>query len=127
MLPLEQEIQNMNRSLILFTIMIMCEACNETNQLQYEKLSGKWAVREAWRNDNATQTFDGAYFDFQTDKLITNYQGDIIESSYQQQADTIFQMEPESLYFIIGRTHYDTIYLTTHLHGTNFKFLLTKS
>ncbi|MBK9271879.1 MAG: hypothetical protein IPM48_09785 [Saprospiraceae bacterium] len=116
----------MNPRLILLGLALYGSSCNDSKPSQLEQLSGKWAVYEAWRNDTKTNTFDGAFFDFQSDIMITNYQGDVMESKYIQQSDTLVQMEPETIQYIIEKPHKDTLYLSTQLHGTLFKFLLIK-
>jgi hypothetical protein len=115
-------------ALTFFCLALFLCACSGTPVISPDKLSGRWDIKEAFRNDRPTESMEALFFEFKPNgKMITNLIGADIEATYELQEDKILQRksELEADYVIEGFTD-TTLTLSTTLRDYKFRFLLHK-
>jgi len=88
---------------------------------------GRWAVEEAMRGDQKTNTLDAAFFAFDTSTQIveTNFTGESLKLDYVFK-DGVIKLRGSAILdsFIINEATDSTLQLTTIIRGTPFFFKL---
>jgi len=126
MLSLISQSPIMNRLLVILLLFNLGPGCKEEKFITTSQIEGNWQVVKALRNLNPTQTFDGAYFQFENDIFQTNFQGEVLESPYILDKNVLAQTQPETLHYKLQMPHHDTLVIATELHGSQFSFTLKR-
>jgi len=92
------------------------------------KISGKWEIVKAFRNNRETDALEGAFFDFQADgKLIYNLTGAVQEDYYKVENNTIIQSGTADLVYKVKEFEGQTMVLELNMQGFEFQFTLKRS
>lgn len=117
----------------LFTLglffVVLLTACGNDGDFQLSDLTGRWDIREAYRDGKATDTMIGMYYEFSEDgKLKTNMTGADEEYQFELSGDEIRQREGtiETDYKIESLLDKELI-ITTTLQGKYFRIVLDQS
>lgn len=109
---------------ILFLFGCQGESVDNTNTL-----IGRWDIREARRNGQATESLDQLYFEFFADGTMkTNILGADEEAAYELDDNTIRQRESQMPIDYTIETISDTaLIMSTTINRYNFRFQLGKT
>lgn len=90
-----------------------------------DQLVGKWNLASASRNGLATNTMDGAFFNFSEGELNTNWLGAPSTTSFELDDNTI-TTEGNEIVYSIEKLSPTVLELTTTYRSYRFSFTLTK-
>ncbi len=114
----------MNRFFYISLFLVLCSC--QTGKIDQNILQGSWVVYSAMRQDRETTTLNGARFEFDQDRLVSNFMGDNQEFKFSlSQKEIIIQDEP--IRFKVLELKDDHLVLSTNIKNTPFKISLRKA
>ena len=108
-----------------FVILTVLPACSSSDKPDKSELMDHWIVVGATRDGRATETLNGAYFDFSEDVLETNFMGEDMTNHYELKNDNILVGEEKRIYQI-RYIDADSLHLFVEIKGYPFHFFLHK-
>lgn len=113
--------------LILSSMMIF-SACTEEREVGVDDLIGTWEVKAAERNGRATETLNGALFEFRTDgSMMTNISGEEDEGSFTFENGQIRHNGALAADYQIREFETDSMSLNVILHQMHFALDLRRA
>lgn len=91
-------------------------------------IQGKWELSKATRNGNIAPTLQGAFFEFMSDKMTTNFTGSEETTDFSYSDGKLNQTGgANNIEYIIDLVTNDSLMLSTNIRGYDFKMLLLKN
>ena len=121
------------KSVIGFTTLIFSFlfllGCKSESVDNTDQLIGRWDIREAKRNGQATESLDQLYFEFfQDGNMKTNILGADEEATYELDDNTIRQRESQlPIDYTIESISDTTLIMNATINRFNFRFQLGKT
>ena len=100
-------------------------SCASSDKPDKSVLMDHWIVVGATRDGRATETLNGAYFNFSEHELETNFMGEEMKNDYELRNDNIIIGDKKRIYQI-EYIDADSLHLSVEIKGYPFQFFLQK-
>ncbi len=113
---------------LIFSFLFLL-GCNSESVDNTDQLIGRWDIREARRNGQATESLDQLYFEFfQDGNMKTNILGADEEATYELDSKTIRQRESQMpIDYTIESISDTSLIMNATINRYNFRFQLGKT
>jgi hypothetical protein len=112
----------------LFFVLLTLVSCEQEKKITEGDIIGRWEVYQGERGGKATQTLNGAYFEFMAEnQLYTDILGENIMTGYNIYDNIIVQQGGEKIRYNIEAFDGDKMTLSAQISGADFVLDLVKS